>query len=149
LYQKDYILRIIEQLGTLLRAMVGALKEQRPEDVRDASREALTLLFGIPPELTDSLAPSGLITLLSVGGEFDAKRGRLAAEVYVRRVQADELDGLAESSEDDRAKALRLIGATIEFGDVEDAAEARALLAQLESCYAGCDVDPGSGAEAS
>lgn len=148
-YEKDYILRIIEQVGVMLQAMVGALREHRPEDARDESREALTLLFGIPPSLTDSIAPAGLVTLLSVGGCFDAKRGRLAAEVYVRRVQADASDGLSESTDADRAKALRLIGATIEMGDTEDAAEARALLAQLEACPAGCDIVPGSGPEAS
>lgn len=148
MYQKDYILRVIEQAGAMLRAMIGALREHRPEDARDTSREALTLLFGLPPTLTDSIAADGLITLLSVGGDFDAKRGRLAAEVFVRRVQADEMDGLIENVAADREKALRLIGATIEAGDAEDAAEARALLAQLETCVV-CEIVPGTGEEAS
>jgi len=131
LYEKDYILRIIEQAGVMLRAMLTSLREQRPEDVRDTSREALTLLLGIPPALTDSLAPAGLLTLLSAGGRFDAKRGRLAAEVYVRRVQADRAVGLSETTDADRAKALRLLSAVIESGDAEDVEEAHALLAEL------------------
>jgi hypothetical protein len=131
-YEKDYILRIIQQAGTLLRAMLVAMREQRPDDVLETSREALTLIFGLPPELTETLTASGLITLLSAGGTFDAKRGRLAAEVFVRRAQADRVTGLSESGEVDVAKALRLIGAVIESGDADDASEARALLVELE-----------------
>jgi len=131
-YEKDYILRIIHQAGEMLRALLAAIREQRPDDIFDASQEALTLILGLPPALWESLTPSGLITLLSVGGVFDAKRGRLAAEVYVRRVQADRMTGLSEDGETDLAKALRLIGAVIENGDADDAAEARALLAELD-----------------
>lgn len=142
MYEKDYLLRIIQQVGVMLRAMITSLREHRPQDVENESREALTLLLGIPPVLTDSLSADGLVTLLSVGGTFDAKRGRLAAEVYVRRVQADDLAGLDESEGSDRAKALRLIGATIQWGDAEDAAEARALLSELESQTSFADPDP-------
>jgi hypothetical protein len=132
-YEKDYILRIIQQAGALLRAMLVSLREHRPDDVIETSREALTLILGIPPELTETLAPSGLVTLLSAGGTFDAKRGRLVAEVFVRRAQAERMVGLPESGEADVAKALRLIGAVIESGDPDDAGEARALLAELEN----------------
>lgn len=132
MYEKDYILRIIDQAGVMLRAMLAAIREQRPDQVEETSLEALTLILGIPPVLADSLSPSGLVTLLSAGGGFDAKRGRLAAEVYVRRVQADRLTGPADAGQSDLAKALRLIGAVIETGDADDVAEARALLAELD-----------------
>lgn len=132
MYEKDYILRIIHQAGEMLRALMAAIREQRPDDVFDEAQDALTLILGLPPAIWETLAPSGLITLLSVGGVFDAKRGRLAAEVYVRRVQADRMTGLTESGEADLAKALRLIGAVIDSGDADDAAEARALLAELD-----------------
>jgi hypothetical protein len=131
-YEKDYILRIIEQAGVMLRAMVSALREHHPEEVEEMSREALTLVLGIPPALADSLTPGGLITLLSAGGVFDAKRGRIAAEVYVRRVQAGRLTGIAGAGEADLGKALRLIGAVVQTGDPDDVAEARALLAELD-----------------
>lgn len=132
MYEKDYILRIIEGMGAVLRAMLASIREHRPADIFDQSRDALTLLLGLPPTLTDSLTPSGLITLLSAGGEFDAKRGRLAAEVYVRRVQAARLTGLSASEQSDLAKALRLIGAVTDAGDEDDVAEVRALLAELQ-----------------
>ena len=132
MYEKDYILRIIEQAGVMLRAMLTAIREQRPQDVDGPAREALTLILGLPSGLTDSLTPAGLLTLLSTGGGLDATRARLAAEVYVRRVQADRAMGLTESTDQDVAKALRLIGAVIESGEAGDVAEARALLAELD-----------------
>jgi hypothetical protein len=131
-YEKDYILRIIEMAGVMLRAMLSGIREQRPAEAIATSHEALTLILGIPPALTDSLTAAGLVTLLSAGGEFDAKRGRLAAEVYVRRVQADALMGLGDTAQLDLAKALRLIRAVIESGDPDDVAEARTLQAELD-----------------
>lgn len=133
MYEKDYILRLIQSMGVMLRAMIVGLREHRPEDVRETSREALTLLLGVPPVLTDSLTPDGLVTLLSVGGRFEAKRGVLAAEVYVRRAQADDLSGLPESAAADRTRARRLIEATITAGDDEDVECARGLLAELDA----------------
>lgn len=134
MYEQDYLLRIIQQMGVFLRAMLAAVREHRPEDVRETSREALTLLLGVPPALTDSLTPDGLVTLLSVGGRFEVERGMLAAEVFVRRVQANVMAGLAESVEADRARARRLIAETIQEGGEEQAAFALALLAELDGC---------------
>lgn len=131
MYEQDYILRIIQQMGVMLRAMIAGIREQRPDDVRATSREALTLLLGVPPELTDSLTPEGLITLMSVGGVFEAKRGLLAAEVFVRRAQADAMSGLTESAAADAARALRLLAEVEVRGDDADAESARALLAEL------------------
>jgi hypothetical protein len=139
-YEKDYILRIIDMAGVMLRAMIAAIREQRPDQVEETSREALTLILGVPSPLAESLTPGGLMALLSAGGDLDAKRTRLAAEVYVRRVQADRLMGLTESAETDTAKALRLLGAVIASGDADDVAEARALLTELEGH--GSDQDP-------
>lgn len=134
MYEQDYLLRIIQQMGVFLRAMLAAVREHRPEDVRETSREALTLLLGVPPALTDSLTPDGLVTLLSVGGRFEVERGMLAAEVFVRRVQADVMAGLAESVEADRARARRLIAETIQEGGEEQVRFALALLAELDGC---------------
>jgi hypothetical protein len=145
-YEKDYILRVIQQAGIFLRAMLAELREHRPDDVRETSREALMLLLGVPAELSDSLTPDGLVTLLSAGGRFESKRGVLAAEVFVRRAQADAMAGLAESGVADRARAVRLIDATLREGDEQDVATARALREELDCGEPGqvWPVDSGS-----
>jgi hypothetical protein len=130
-YETDYILRIIQQMGAILRRMMEEMRGERPGEVYDTSRDALRLLLGIPPTLTDSLTADGLVALLSPGGMFDPERGRLAAEVFVRRAQAGALVGDEVSAAADRAKAHRLIALTIERGNDEDAEQARALAGEL------------------
>jgi len=130
-YETDYILRIIQQMGAILRRMMEEMRGERPGQVYDTSREALQLLLGIPPTLTDSLTAEGLVALLSPGGMFDPERGRLAAEVFVGRAQAGTLLGDEAGVAVDRAKALRLISLTIANGNDEDVDEARALAEEL------------------
>lgn len=138
MYEKDYILRLIQQMGVFLRAMLAALREHRPDDVRESAGEALTLLLGMPPELADSLTPDGLVTLLSVGGRFEVKRGLMVAEVMARRSQAGTMSGLVESAAADGARARRLLEAVLRDGDAADVETARVLLEEL---------DAGSGAQ--
>jgi hypothetical protein len=133
-YQEDYLLRIIHMMGVFLRAMLAAIREHRPDDVRETAGEALTLLLGVPPALSDSVTPEGLVTLLSVGGRFESARGLLAAEVFVRRTQANEMSGFGESAAADRARALVLLEATIAEGSDDEADTARALIAELNEC---------------
>jgi len=130
-YETDYILRIIQQMGAILRRMMEEMRGERPGEVYDTSREALQLLLGIPPTLTDSLTAEGLVALLSPGGMFDPERGRLAAEIFVRRAQAGTLLGDEAGVAVDRAKALRLIALTIDNGNDDDVDEARALAEEL------------------
>lgn len=131
MYEEDYLLRIIQQAGVFLRAMLAAQRDHRPDEVRETSREALTLLLGVPPALTDSLTPDGLVTLLSVGGRFEIVRGVLAAEVFVRRALADRMSGLPESAAADEARARRLLDEVISEGGDENVERARALLSEL------------------
>ena len=133
MYEEDYLLRIINMMGVFLRAMLSALREHRPDDVRESAGQALTLLLGMPPALADSLTPDGLVTMLSVGDRFEAKRGVLAAEVFVRRALADDMSGLTESALADRVRARRLLEAALLEGDDEDVATAEALLDELDA----------------
>jgi FimV-like protein len=130
-YEEDYLLRIIQQAGVFLRAMLAAQRDHRPDEVRETSREALTLLLGVSPALTDSLTPDGLVTLLSVGGRFEIVRGVLAAEVFVRRALADRMSGLPESAAADEGRARRLLDEVIGEGGDENVERARALLSEL------------------
>jgi hypothetical protein len=132
-YEKDYLLRIIQQMGVFLRAMLAALRENRPDDVRETAGDALILLLGIPTALSDSLTPDGLVTVLSVGGRLEVKRAVMTAEVYVRRSQADDMSGLPESAAADRARARRLLAVVLAEGGDEDVATARALLEELDA----------------
>jgi hypothetical protein len=140
MYEEDYLLRIINMMGVFLRAMLAAIREHRPDDVRETAGQALTLLLGVPPTLADSLTPDGLVTMLSVADRFETKRAVLVAEVFVRRAQADAMSGLGESAATDRSRARRLIEAVVAEGDEEDVVTARALLEELDD-PAASDLD--------
>lgn len=131
-YQQDYILRLIEQVGAVLRAMLNTMREQRPEEALAVSREALGTLTGLPDALAESLTAEGLLSLLSAGGTLEARRTLLVAEVLVRRGEALDMAGEEEAAARERRKALALLVAVRDAGLDEDAAAAEALMTQLE-----------------
>jgi Tfp pilus assembly protein FimV len=131
MYENDYILRVIGQMGVMLRAMLNEMRTSETEELFETSREALQLLLGLPPTVAETLTPDGYVAMLSAGGVFDTKRGRLVAEVLVRRAQAARLRGEQERSDRERAKAERLIALVLEGGDDDDRAEAEALAEEL------------------
>lgn len=130
-YEDDYILRVIDQMGILLRAMLNEVRLNKTEQVYKTSQDSLQLLLGLPTSVAETLTADGYVAMLSVGGGFDTKRGRLTAEVLLRRAQAAELAGEHERSVAERVKAERLITLVLADGDDDDRAEAAALAAEL------------------
>lgn len=131
MYEDDYILRVIDQMGILLRAMLNEVRLNKTEQVYKTSQDSLQLLLGLPTSVAETLTADGYVAMLSVGGGFDTKRGRLTAEVLLRRAQAAELAGEHERSVAERVKAERLITLVLADGDDDDRAEAAALAAEL------------------
>lgn len=131
MFENDYIMRVIAQVGVMVRAMLAKLALKDGEAALETSRDALQLLLGLPPGLADSLTADGFVALLSPSGAFDPKRGRLTAEVLVLRARAHEVSGDEIRAASERAKAQRVIALVLEHGDDEDRAEAEALLEQL------------------
>jgi hypothetical protein len=140
-YEKDYILRVIDQMGVLLRAMLNEIRAAHGQSALELSREALQLLLGLPPTVAETLTFEGYLALLSPGGIFDAERGRLVAEVLVRRVEALTLDGETAQAARERDKAVRLLDVLDAEGGPEDVAEAAALRAELDEPAPGLDDD--------
>lgn len=68
MYQSDWLLRQIEQMGDALRRLLAALREHRPEEAIELSREAVLELLDTDPGLVDALTGDGLVRVLSAGG---------------------------------------------------------------------------------
>lgn len=98
MYQSDWILRQIELLGTLLKRMLAALREQRPDEVLRLAEEAIGEVLDLDVSLVDSLAPEALPALLGAGGEIDPERATLLGEVLAMRAAA-----LLQTGDDERA----------------------------------------------
>lgn len=109
MHETDDLASVIQQAGVILRAMTESLANSRPNEVTALSAEALALVLDIDPSIVDSLTVDGLVDDLSSDGDIDVKRARLAAEAYVRRVQAGVLRGEYDRTTPDMDKAARLI----------------------------------------
>lgn len=113
MYQTDWLLRQIEQMGDVLRRLLAALREHRPADAIQLSREAVGELLDTDPDLIDSLSDAGLLALLSAGGSLDTFRAHMLAELLVARADAFVMQSSAEGAARDRARARALLVATL------------------------------------
>ncbi len=111
MYQQDYILRMIEMLGTLWRRLLQALRAVRPEEALTIAERAAGTVAETDLSLIDALTPASLVALLSAGGQLDAVKAVLLGRVLEQRAAA--LDALDRAPEADaqREKARALLGA--------------------------------------
>jgi hypothetical protein len=131
-YQTDYILRLIEQIGTLLRRMLDALRQVKPEEALQLAEEAAGAVADAPLPLIDALGPEGLVQYLSAGGELDIDRAILLGRVLLARAEAIESaggEGAQARADGQREKASALLAAA----RAVDADRVERLLAELEA----------------
>lgn len=123
MYQTDWLLRQIEQMGDVLRRLVAALRERRPEEVVSLAGDAIGQLLDTDPVLIDALSAEGLVTLLSAGGALDTFRAHMLAELLIARADALLMQGDAAEASADRSRARLLLEAVAPL--VEGADERR------------------------
>lgn len=108
MYQQDYILRQIEMMGVLMRRMLDAIREGRPDESLELVEQTLTEL-GAGPELIDSLPVEGLLAMLSAGGQLDTGRAALLGIALMSRSAGLEASGHAEEAARDKMRAQILL----------------------------------------
>jgi hypothetical protein len=120
-YQTDWLLRQIEMMGLAFRRLLDAMREHRPADAVEVSREAVGELLDSDATIIDALNGEGLVTLLSAGGALDTFRAHMLAELLAARADAyDELGRTAEASAE-RVRALTLLRAALPLTEGADA----------------------------
>lgn len=89
-YQRDYILRVIEQMGAVMReafaAYRGGAASEEPLALTDA---AIGLVIDLDPQLFLRLAPQSMVSLVEMSGTDDRLVSKL---VEVLMLEADILD---------------------------------------------------------
>lgn len=126
MYQTDWLLRQIEQMGDVMRRLIAALREHRPADAIQLTREAVGELLDTDPTLVDVLTGDGLVTLLSAGGPVDAFRAHMLAELLMARADAFGQLGQAADAARERQRAAALLQAAaphVEGAQAERVAE--------------------------
>ena len=104
LYQSDYILRLIEQVGALIRRALELERTGGDEQPYELAEQALGLALDIDPETAYHLSPESLAALLELSNQDDRVL-ELVAEAL--DIQADSLQAEAEliASESRRSQA--------------------------------------------
>lgn len=119
------MLRLIEQVGTLVRRVLKASGES-PEEAVQIAEEALRLAADTEPSLIDALTPESLVAFLGAGGEMDVARTVLIARVLEARADALEAVGREAPAAAQRTKADALwAAARLSAPDVIDETLAR------------------------
>jgi len=109
-YQSDYILRIIAQLGGLLRRAIAELRNDPAESLRLAE-EAVRASSDAGLTLIDALSAEGLVAYVSAGGDVDVARAVVLARALHARAEALDAGGNAAGAAEQRAKADALLAA--------------------------------------
>lgn len=88
-YRSDYVLRLVEQMGGLIRRAIALLNVGSGEVAYELSEEALSLVFDVDPDALSRLSSQTMISLLELEGA-DSRVVELVADALA--VQADVLD---------------------------------------------------------
>jgi len=131
-YQSDWILRQIEMLGVMFKRMVNALREHRPDEVLEVSRDAAGELLETDADLIDVLTGNGLVALLSAGGSLDVFRAHMLGELLAARVEALEDLGRPVEAARERDRALALLRAALPSAEDEEADRVGEVIGWLE-----------------
>lgn len=132
MYQSDWLLRQIEQMGDVLRRLFDALREHRPEQAVALAEEAVAGLLDEEPALVDVLTGEGLVTLLSAGGALDTFRAHMLAELLLARAEARDIAGEHALAASERERARTLLRACEPLVEGAEAERVRELLGWLE-----------------
>jgi hypothetical protein len=117
MYRHDYVIRLIEQFGHTLRALVGRILRREATSVEVRSQIAeIARLSGLPLDVARGLDPGMLLMWLAPTGEADPGKFWLMAELLF-------IEGLHRHQEGDRAGAR---------GDLE---RARLILSRIDTDF--------------
>ena len=133
MYERDYILRLITQVGRMLTAMLHAVREQRPDDALETAREAVSALLDTDIALADAMTGEGLAAFLAAGGRTDVLRSRMLGELLMARADAYEATGREGAAAAERARARTVLEGAVTDAEGEEAERIATLLDQLRS----------------
>lgn len=112
---RDYILRMIEQLARFLqRALLMKEAKEYAESITEI-KKAGKIFLGLSLEAMDALSDRDLIRLWRVGDDLDAEKCALASQIFRAEGEVYEHQGDTEKAFASYAKSLSLATETINF----------------------------------
>ncbi len=92
-YQSDYVLRLIEQMGSLIRRSLEMIRAGGDEEPLELAEEAVGLALDVDPSLARKLAPQSLVSLLEMRNLDDRVLGMVAEAL---EIETELLEGAGE-----------------------------------------------------
>ena len=80
-YQSDYVLRLIEQMGELVRRAMAKLGEGAARDPGEVAGQAIGLALGMDPAVASRLSSQSLVSLLELSSLDDQVINLLAQAI--------------------------------------------------------------------
>jgi hypothetical protein len=108
-FQRDYILRLVEQLSKTLVSVLAFKKNQRYDDAEVAVAAAAKNLVGLDVKTLLALPVEQIVTLFSPGGSLDPGRCIVVAELLYEHAEIRTLKGDEETAYHARIRALCLL----------------------------------------
>ena len=112
IHNRDYLLRLIEQLAAALSRLMGQLRGDLTDDLTDLDAELneIALKAGLDLELASRLSIESLSILIAPGDEIDPSRCWLLAELLHLRGLRYEREGDKSAARAAHARSLHLYG---------------------------------------
>ena len=132
MFQSDYILRIIGQVGIMLGRIISALREARPEDALELTDEAMGMVLDVDPDIAMSLTGDGLLAFMGAGGDPDPVQSLSLGEILLRRAQASIQLGDDNTATREAQRAQVVLESAVEFGSGDEIDRAKELLLELD-----------------
>lgn len=143
-FQRDYILRLVEQLAKTLVGIVALRKARRLQEAGTALTEAAKNFVGLDVETLLALPVEQIVTLLSPGGVLDPAKAIVVAELLAEK---GELSALEEEEAVAYRARLRALGLLLELSAreglarVPDADRLREKIDDLSTAIGGYGYD--------
>lgn len=109
MFQRDYILRLVEQLAKTIGAVFTLKKAKRFDEAELAIAEAAKNLVGIDVTTLLALPVEQIVTLFSPSGSLDAGKCLVVAELLYEHGDLKHLRGDEETAYHTRIRALSLL----------------------------------------
>jgi len=108
-YQDDYILRLVEQLGSMMRLAFARFREgQSSSEPLDVTNQAIQMIVDLDADLFVKFSPQSMVAFLEISG-FDDRLVMRLAEALLMQAEILESDGsiLLAGVRREQAKAVR------------------------------------------
>jgi len=135
-FQRDYILRLVEQLSQTLGAVLTLKKARRFDEAELAISEAAKNLVGLDVKTLLALPVEQIVSLFSPSGSLDAGKCIVVAEILYEYGEIKSLRGEEDLAYHARIRALSLLLEVSGRESLERIPDAQRYLRQIESLTA-------------